>query len=89
MNTSAICSFLKENVSLFREVSAEFLRPLIDGSGVRSFEASETVMHQGDEATHFGVVLSGAIHASVVGDGATRQSLGTLKGGEDRAPRIA
>src|SRR5262245_52215426 len=82
MNTSAIASFLKDNVSLFRDISTERLQPLVEGSRVGSFEASETVMHQGDEATHLGVTLSGMIHVSVLGDGATRQSLGRLKTGD-------
>jgi acetate kinase len=55
---------------------------LVEGSKVRSFESSEIIMHQGDEATHFGVVLSGMIHVSVLGDSATRQSLGKLKTGD-------
>ena len=54
----------------------------MEGSRVRSFEAGETIMHQGDEATHFGVVLSGTVHASALGDGGTRQSLGRLKTGD-------
>jgi hypothetical protein len=33
---------------------------------VVSFAANEAVAHQGDEATHFGVVLSGTIHAFVL-----------------------
>jgi acetate kinase len=82
MNTSAVASFLKENVSPFRDVSVERLQSLVEGSRVGSFEASEPVMHQGDEATHFGVVLSGTIHASALGDGAARQSLGRLKTGD-------
>jgi acetate kinase len=82
MNTSAIASFLKENVSLFRDIAPERLRPLVEGSRVGSFEAGETIMHQGDEATHLGVALSGTIHVSVLGDGATRQSLGRLKTGD-------
>jgi acetate kinase len=82
MNTSAIVSFLKNNVSLFRDISTERLQPLVEGSRVGSFEASETVMHQGDETTHFGVVLGGTIHVSVLGDSATRQSLGRLKTGD-------
>jgi acetate kinase len=82
MNTSAVASFLKENVTPFRDISAERLQPLVEGSRVASFEASEPVMHQGDEATHFGVVLKGTVHASALGDGATRQSLGRLKTGD-------
>jgi acetate kinase len=82
MNTSAIASFLKENVGPFRDVSPERLQHLVEGSRVRSFEASEMILHQGDEATHFGVVLSGTVHASALGDGATRQPLGQLKAGD-------
>jgi acetate kinase len=82
MNTSAITSFLKDKVSLFRDVSIERLRPLVEGARDGSFEASEIIMHQGDEAAHFGVVLSGSIHVSVLGNGATRQPLGRLKTGD-------
>jgi len=82
MNTSAIASFLKDNVSPFRDISPERLQHLVEGSRVASLEASEIIMHQGDEATHFGVVLSGTVHVSALGDGATRQSLGRLKPGD-------
>jgi acetate kinase len=82
MNTSAVAAFLKDKVSLFRDVSAAHVQRLVEGSLVRSFEASETIMHQGDEAVHFGVVLHGAIDASAVGDGAARHSLGRLKAGD-------
>jgi acetate kinase len=82
MNTSAIASFLKEKVRPLRDISAEHLQLLVEGSRVGSFEANETILHQGDEATHFGVVLSGTIDVSVLGDGATRQSLGRLKTGD-------
>jgi acetate kinase len=82
MNPSAIASFLKEKASLFRGFSTERLQALVEGSQVRSFEANELIMHQGDEATHFGVVLSGMIHASALGDGAARQSLGRLQAGD-------
>jgi acetate kinase len=78
----AIASFLREKVSPFRGFSPERLQPLVAGSRARSFEAHETIMHQGDEATHFGVVLSGTVHASVLGDRATRQLLGRLKAGD-------
>jgi acetate kinase len=82
MKTSAVASFLKEKVSPFRDISIERLQPLVEGSRVQSFEASETILHEGDEATQFGVALSGTIHASVLGDGATPQSLGRLKAGD-------
>lgn len=82
MKTSAITSFLKENVRLFGGFAPERLRGLVDGSCVKSFEASEVIMHQGDEATHFAVVLTGTVQASALGDGAARQPLGQLKAGD-------
>jgi acetate kinase len=82
MNASAIASSLKDNVSVFRDISPERRQHLVEGSRVGSFEANEIIMHQGDEATHFGVVLSGTIDVSAVGDSAARQSLGRLKTGD-------
>lgn len=82
MNTPAIVSFLKDKVSPFGSLSVQRLQHLVEGSRVRSFEAGEPVMRQGDEATHFGVVLSGIVQASIPGDDSTRQSLGLLKAGD-------
>lgn len=82
MNTSGIGALLNDKISPFRDISAARLQPLVDGSRVSSFEARETILHQGDEATHFGVVLSGTVDVSVPGDGGTRQSLGRLEAGE-------
>src|SRR5438067_13832111 len=82
MNTSAVVSLLKESVNLFRDISTERLQRLVEGSRVRSFEAGEVIMHRGDEATHFGVTLSGTILATALGDGATPQSLGRLQAGD-------
>ena len=62
MNTQ---TFLKEQVALFQDFSAERLQQLVDGSRVASFEANEAIAHRGEEATHFGVVLSGTVAASV------------------------
>src|SRR5678815_4219139 len=73
--------FIKERVGLFKDFSAERIQKLVDGSIVRSFEANEAIAHQGAEATHFGVVLSGTLAASAVTDG-TRQPLGQLKAGD-------
>ena len=82
MNTSAISAFLKEQVRPFHDFSSERLQPLVEGSLERSFEANEAIAHHGAEATHFGVVLSGTISVSVLGDGGTRQSLGRLQAGD-------
>ena len=79
---SQIGSFLKEKVSPFRDVSNERLQTLVDGSRAASFEANEAIMHCGAEATHFGVVLSGAATASRFGDGGVRQTLGRLQAGD-------
>jgi signal-transduction protein with cAMP-binding, CBS, and nucleotidyltransferase domain len=65
--------FLQHRVRLFQKLSAERLEQLVDGSRVVSFEANEAIAHQGAEATHFGVVLSGTVAASVAGDGGVRQ----------------
>ena len=73
--------FIKERVGLFKDFTVERIKQLIDGSLLRSFEANEAIAHQGAEATHFGVVLSGTVAASAVTDG-TRQLLGQLRAGE-------
>jgi len=73
--------FIKERVDLFKDFTAERIKQLADGSLVRSFETNEAIAHQGAEATHFGVVLSGTVVASAVTDG-TRQPLGQLKAGD-------
>jgi acetate kinase len=83
MKTSTTTAeFLQQSVGVFKEFSAERLRALVDGSRVRSFEAGEVIAHEGAEAAHFGVVLSGTVAASVVGDGGVPQSLGRLTAGE-------
>ena len=82
MIRSAIATFLKEKVAPFRDISLERLQPLVEGSRVVLFEASEAILHEGDEATHFGVLLSGTILVSVHGDSNTRQSIGRLTDGD-------
>src|SRR5579862_2405027 len=79
MNTA---EFIKQSVGLFSEFSSERLGELVKGSRVRSFEAGEVIAHQGAEATHLGVVLSGTVSISAAGDGAVSQSLGRLKAGD-------
>jgi len=73
---------LKKQVGVFKEFSPERIRELVHGSRVVSFEANQAIAHQGDQATHFCVVLSGSVSASVPGDGGARHSLGTLKAGD-------
>ncbi len=77
-----IPEFLKQQVAIFKDFTADRLKQLVDGSRVASFEANEAILHQGAEAAHFGVVLSGTVTASILGDGSTRQVLGQLKAGD-------
>lgn len=79
MNT---LEFLKQNVAVCKDFSADRLQQLIDGSRIVSFEANEMIDHCGAEATHFGVVLSGTIAVSIVHNGNTRQPIGQLKTGD-------
>src|SRR5687768_9678971 len=74
--------FLRQQVGLFHGFSDEQLQRLTDGSRVVSFEAKEAIAHQGEEATHLGVVLSGTMAVSVTGDSGTRQALGQLETGD-------
>src|SRR5258706_4480778 len=78
MNTHEL---LKQQVGMFRDFSEEQLGKLVAGSQVKSFEPNEAIVHYGAEATHLGVVLSGTVTASVVGDGGKRQELGQLEAG--------
>ena len=82
METMNTLNFLKQEVGVFKSFSDERLQQLVDGSRIASFEANEAIVHCGEEATHFGVVLSGSLAASVIGDGGDQQPLGQLKAGE-------
>jgi acetate kinase len=82
MNSTAVAAFLKEKVGAFRGISSDRLQSLVESSKVASFEANETILHQGGTATHFGVVLSGTIQVSVLADSAARQELGRLNAGD-------
>ncbi len=74
--------FLKGQVGLFEGFSRERLQQLVNGSRLASFEANEAIAHQGEEATHLGVVLEGAVAVSVTGSGGSRQSIGALNAGD-------
>lgn len=79
MNTR---DFLKSQSGMFKDFSEERLQQVVDGSRVGSFEANEAIAHQGAQASHLGVVLSGVVGASVLGNGNGRQLLGQLKAGD-------
>src|SRR5215216_1891524 len=76
-----VIGFIKQRVDLFKGFTTERITELVDGSLVRSFASNEAIAHQGAEATHFGVVLSGTVAASAVTEG-TRQQLGKLEAGD-------
>jgi len=83
MNTpTEVVQFLKAKVALFKDFNDERLGELVRGSRVAPFEANEAIVHQGEEAAHFGVVLSGTAAASVIGEGGARQVLGQLNAGD-------
>jgi acetate kinase len=75
---TAAREFLKSQAEIFKDFSDEHLQQIVDGSSVRSFEPREVIMHRGEEATHFGVVLKG----TVVGEGGDGVHLGELKPGD-------
>ena len=70
--------FLKKQVPLFKDFAPDRLNQLVHGSIVGSFEPKEAIMHRGEEATHFGVVLEGTVGA----DGGNGHRLGELKAGD-------
>src|SRR5688572_15152725 len=78
----SVPTFLKDKVAPFREISNERLQTLVDGSRTASFEAKEAIMYCGAAATSFGVVLSGAVTASRLGEGGARETLGRLQAGD-------
>jgi len=77
-----IISYLKSGIPLFAGFSDAPLGKLVNNSRVVSFEPNEAIVHYGAEATHFGVILSGTVTASVVADGGTRLEMGRLEAGK-------
>ena len=79
MSTARI---LKEQVSVLGQFSDERLERLVSGSEKATFEAGQAILRQGDEATHFGIILGGTVAASVEGDGGESRVLGRLEAGD-------
>lgn len=82
MTGQQLIEFLKQRVGLCQHFGAEPLAQLVKGSRVANYEPQEAIAHCGDEAAHFGVLLSGSIQASALGDGGARQPLGQLQAGD-------
>src|SRR5436190_6749692 len=77
-----IVQFLRTRVPLFSGFTDDRLGAIVAGSRVASFEEHEVLAHHGADATHFGVILSGTVGTSILGDGGARQDLGRLEAGE-------
>jgi len=77
-----IVQFLRTSVPLFSGFTDDRLGAIVAGSRVASFEEHEVLAHHGADATHFGVILSGTVGTSIVGDGGVRQCLGRLEASE-------
>jgi signal-transduction protein with cAMP-binding, CBS, and nucleotidyltransferase domain len=71
-----VVRFLKTRVPLFAYFSDERLGEIVCGSHVASFEANEAIVYHGAEATLLGVVLSGTVSASALGEGGVCQPRG-------------
>ncbi len=82
MHSANIAAFLKDRVLTFREFPPAKLQSLVEGSQRRTFEPGATILRQGDEATHFGVILGGSAQASAWSEEGSRQSLGRMIEGE-------
>jgi len=76
-----IVRYLKTQVGLFAGFTEQRLQELVDKSRVVSFESNEAILHYGAEAPHLGIVLSGAVTASVLGADGTRQTIGRIEAG--------
>jgi len=82
MKPADIVQALRTRIALFTEFNAASLERLAAGAQLSSFGAGSVIAHQGDEATHFAVVLSGTVDVSVAGDDGQRQPLGQLQAGD-------
>src|SRR4051812_39325542 len=74
--------FLKRHALMFQPFSEERLQQIVDGSRAVSFETNQVIAHHGEQATHFGVVLSGTLAAYLPGNGHVGRPVGELKAGE-------
>lgn len=73
---------LRANTPLFCEFDDAGLTRLASGSQTVAFEAGKAIAQQGDEATHFAVMLSGTVEVSAAGEDGRLETLGQLKVGD-------
>jgi acetate kinase len=77
-----VSEFLRKQVPLFQDLSAESVQELATASRISAFEQNEAIAHCGDEVSHLTVVLSGSVSASALGDANIRHILGRLEAGD-------
>ena len=79
MNTE---EFIEKQVALFQGLPVERLGAVVSDSRQVSFECNEVIAHQGSEAAHLCVILSGSVAVSVLGERGETHALGRLEAGE-------
>ncbi len=82
MKPAEIAEALRTRVPLFSEFDAASLERLATGAQLLTCAAGSIIACQGDEATHFAVILSGTVDVSAVSDAGQRQMLGSLQAGD-------
>jgi acetate kinase len=82
MDSSAIASFLRSRVEMFKEFSEESFQRLLTGSRVTTFEVNEAILEFGEEVPFLGILLEGQAEASNVDDAGQRQRAGLIEPGE-------
>lgn len=82
MNSTELSTFLRENVTLFKDFPEERLLQLIEQSHVRTFECNEAVIRFGEENRYFFVIIKGEAEISVTDDSGRTIVLSRLSTGE-------
>ncbi len=80
--TSAIGSFLTQQVPLFRDFPADRLEQLLAGARVETFEANEAIKKFGDEHRFMGVIIEGRAEVSVIDDHGRKHHIDAVEAGQ-------
>jgi acetate kinase len=81
MQQSELIEHLRVRVPLLAGLGSASLERLARESNGATFAPGASIAHQGDDAVHLGVVLTGRVSASVVDDDGRRHALGQLETG--------
>src|SRR4051812_15171097 len=82
MKGDLLIEFLKQRVSLCKHFSDDHLKRLVQDSCIVSYEANETVVSVGQDASFLGVLLEGDLAVSIHDSSGQRQVLAHLKPGD-------